>query len=116
MFYRDLGYMDAGATTYTFGGNSYENRVLVKEIRLNRICVFAGSSSGKRVEYAAAARELGRALARRRIGLVYGGARVGLMGTLADEVLSGGGHVIGVMPRRWSRRKWRTTVSPSSGS
>jgi uncharacterized protein (TIGR00730 family) len=65
---------------------------------MNRICVFAGSSSGKRVEYAAAARELGRALARRRIGLVYGGARVGLMGALADEVLSGGGHVIGVMP------------------
>jgi uncharacterized protein (TIGR00730 family) len=65
---------------------------------LKRICVFAGSNSGARVEYAAAARELGRTLAQRQIGLVYGGARVGLMGALADEALSGGGRVIGVMP------------------
>jgi uncharacterized protein (TIGR00730 family) len=65
---------------------------------LKRICVFAGSNSGARAEYVAAARELGRVLARRQLGLVYGGARVGLMGALADEALSGGAHVIGVMP------------------
>ena len=65
---------------------------------MKRICVFAGSNSGARGEYVAAAGELGRVLARRRLGLVYGGARVGLMGALADEALSGGGHVIGVMP------------------
>jgi uncharacterized protein (TIGR00730 family) len=65
---------------------------------LKSICVFAGSNSGARAEYAAAARELGRVLAQRKLGLVYGGARVGLMGALADEALSGGARVIGVMP------------------
>ena len=65
---------------------------------MKRICVFAGSNSGANAEYLAGARELGRALAERQIGLVYGGARVGLMGALADEALSGGGHVIGVIP------------------
>ena len=65
---------------------------------MNRICVFAGSSSGARAEYVAAARELGGVLARRKLGLVYGGARVGLMGALADAALAGGANVIGVMP------------------
>ena len=65
---------------------------------MNRICVFAGSNSGARGEYAAAAKALGRALAQAKLGLVYGGARVGLMGALADAALSGGGHVIGVIP------------------
>jgi hypothetical protein len=46
--------------------------------------------------HVAAARELGRVLAQRQLGVVYGGARVGLMGALADAALSGGGHVIGV--------------------
>lgn len=65
---------------------------------MNTICVFAGSSSGARADYVAAARALGRALLERELGLVYGGARVGLMGALANEVLAGGGSVIGVMP------------------
>src|SRR5438128_7748161 len=65
---------------------------------MKSICVFAGSNAGAKIEYAAAARELGRVLAQRRLGLVYGGARVGLMGVLADEALSEGAHVIGVMP------------------
>jgi uncharacterized protein (TIGR00730 family) len=65
---------------------------------LKRICVFAGSNSGANVEYAAAARELGRVLAARQLGLVFGGGRVGLMGALADAALSAGSHVIGVMP------------------
>jgi len=66
---------------------------------MKRICVFAGSSAGARPEYVAAASELGRVLATRGIGLVYGGARVGLMGAVADAVLAGGGSVIGVIPR-----------------
>jgi uncharacterized protein (TIGR00730 family) len=63
------------------------------------ICVFCGSSSGNRPEYENAARELGAVLAQADIGLVYGGGRVGLMGTLADSVLKSGGHVTGVIPR-----------------
>ncbi|WP_428268488.1 TIGR00730 family Rossman fold protein [Haliangium sp.] len=62
------------------------------------ICVFCGSSPGAREDYADAARALGDALARRGLGLVYGGARVGLMGTVADAALAGGAHVVGVIP------------------
>ena len=65
---------------------------------INRLCVFAGSKAGARPEYRAAAGDLGRLLAARGIGLVYGGARVGLMGVIADAVLSAGGSVTGVMP------------------
>ncbi|BFM07545.1 TIGR00730 family Rossman fold protein [Halioxenophilus aromaticivorans] len=62
------------------------------------LCVYCGSSPGAFEEYAAAARELGRVLAKRSITLVYGGAGIGIMGILADEVLANGGEVIGVMP------------------
>lgn len=65
---------------------------------MKRVCVFAGSSSGSRPEYLAAARDLGRVLASRGLGVVYGGARVGLMGALANEALARGAPVIGVMP------------------
>jgi uncharacterized protein (TIGR00730 family) len=65
---------------------------------IKRICVFAGSNAGARTEYRARARELGRMLAERDIGLVYGGARVGLMGVIADAALAAGGSVTGVMP------------------
>jgi uncharacterized protein (TIGR00730 family) len=64
-----------------------------------RICVFCGSSSGARPSYAEAAASLARHLAANRIAIVYGGARVGLMGTLADAALDAGGEVIGVIPR-----------------
>jgi uncharacterized protein (TIGR00730 family) len=64
------------------------------------ICVFCGSASGRAPAYAAAARELGRLLAKRGIGLVYGGGNVGLMGELADAVLDAGGRAIGVIPRQ----------------
>jgi uncharacterized protein (TIGR00730 family) len=66
---------------------------------MKRLCVFAGSSSGVRAEYRTVADEFGRLLALRGVGLVYGGARVGIMGTVADAVLAGGGQVIGVIPR-----------------
>lgn len=65
---------------------------------MKRVCVFAGSSPGRRSEYRQAAEALGQALLRRRLGLVYGGGRVGLMGVLADAVLAGTGEVIGVIP------------------
>ncbi|RMF64632.1 MAG: TIGR00730 family Rossman fold protein [Calditrichaeota bacterium] len=66
---------------------------------MKRICVYAGSSSGTREEFASVARELGALLAKTGIGVVYGGARVGLMGELAQAALSAGGEVIGVIPR-----------------
>ena len=65
---------------------------------MRRICVFCGSSQGNRPEYRAAAQEMAAELARRKIGLVYGGGNVGLMGVIADAVLGAGGDVQGVMP------------------
>jgi uncharacterized protein (TIGR00730 family) len=65
---------------------------------MQRICVFTGSSPGARPEYALAAQSLAAELVSRNVELVYGGARVGLMGVLADSVLELGGHVIGVLP------------------
>jgi uncharacterized protein (TIGR00730 family) len=67
---------------------------------MQRVCVFSGSSPGARPEYAVAAGALGAVLARRGLGLVYGGAKVGLMGVVADAVLAGGGEVIGIIPKR----------------
>lgn len=64
-----------------------------------RLCVFCGSSPGSEAAFGAAAGRLGRALAEAGIGLVYGGASVGLMGRLADSALAAGGEVIGVIPR-----------------
>jgi len=64
-----------------------------------RICVFCGSSSGARPSYAAAATALAQYLAANKIGVVYGGGRVGLMGILANAALEAGGEVIGVIPQ-----------------
>lgn len=69
---------------------------------LRRICVFCGSSAGARCEYRAAAHELAALLVAEGIGLVYGGASIGLMGVVADAVMSNGGEVIGVIPRQLS--------------
>ena len=63
-----------------------------------RVCVDCGSSSGANPIFVEAATALGTALAGAGIDLVYGGAKVGLMGAVADATLAGGGHVIGVMP------------------
>ncbi len=62
------------------------------------ICVFCGSSSGNDAVYARAAKELGAGLAKTNSSLIYGGAKIGLMGLLADEVMANGGTVIGVIP------------------
>lgn len=64
-----------------------------------RVCVFCGSSVGGAPVYAESARRLGEALARRKLGLVYGGGNIGLMGVIADAVLAQGGEVVGVIPR-----------------
>lgn len=63
-----------------------------------KIAVFCGSSSGNNPVYLEAARSLGKALARQQLDLVYGGAKVGLMGEVANSVIENGGRVFGVMP------------------
>lgn len=68
-------------------------------MELRRICVYCGSSEGRNAAYAVASERLGRLLAGQGIGLVYGGANVGLMRILADAAMAAGGDVIGVMPK-----------------
>ena len=65
---------------------------------MQRICVFCGSNAGHDPRYRAEAEGLGRLLAGRDIGLVYGGGNIGLMGAVADACLAAGGTVIGVIP------------------
>ncbi len=66
---------------------------------MDSVCVFCGSSPGARPAYTEATEDLGGLLAERGIRLVFGGASVGLMGRLADTVLSEGGEVVGVIPQ-----------------
>jgi uncharacterized protein (TIGR00730 family) len=66
---------------------------------VTRLCVFCGSSPGRDPAYLESAEAVGAELAERGIGVVYGGSRVGLMGALADTVLSRDGEIIGVIPR-----------------
>ncbi len=73
--------------------------------RLKWICVYCGARDGAREAYVEAARALAEALVESGIGLIYGGASVGVMGALADAVLDAGGDVIGVMPRTLSERE-----------
>jgi uncharacterized protein (TIGR00730 family) len=70
-----------------------------------RLCIFCGSSPGARPDYGAATEELAKLLAERGIGIVYGGASVGLMGLLADTALAAGGEVIGVIPAALQRKE-----------
>ncbi len=65
---------------------------------MRNCCVFCGTREGRDPAYRKAARELGLLLARRGIGLVYGGGNTGLMGAVADAVLEAGGEVTGVFP------------------
>jgi uncharacterized protein (TIGR00730 family) len=62
------------------------------------VAVYCAAANGVRPEYKSVAEELGRALALRGLGLIYGGAKVGLMGAVADATLAAGGHVVGVIP------------------
>jgi uncharacterized protein (TIGR00730 family) len=72
---------------------------------MKTVCVFCGSRGGSRPSYKAAARSMGSALARRRLRLVYGGGRVGLMGALAGAALEEGGEVVGVIPKALVERE-----------
>jgi uncharacterized protein (TIGR00730 family) len=72
---------------------------------MRRVCVFCGSSPGKNPAYLESARAMGRTLAARGIGLVYGGGSVGLMGALADAALADGAEVVGVIPRALQLRE-----------
>ncbi len=62
------------------------------------VAVFCAAADGSRPEYRQAAEQTGRALAMRGWGLIYGGAKVGCMGAVADAAMSAGGHVVGVIP------------------
>ncbi len=66
---------------------------------MKSLCVFCGSSFGSDPTFVEVARTLGRSLADQKVTLVYGGANVGLMGTVADSALEHGGQVIGVLPK-----------------
>jgi uncharacterized protein (TIGR00730 family) len=66
---------------------------------MKSLCVFCGSSPGNRPAYAELAVRTGELIARSGLSLVYGGGRVGLMGTLADAALAAGGRVVGVIPQ-----------------
>ena len=68
-------------------------------IIMNRIVVFCGSSLGFKPIYKEAAVELGNYFAHNKIGLVYGGGKIGMMGALADTILAQNGEVIGVIPK-----------------
>ena len=68
-------------------------------MKIEKICVYCGSSPGKNPAYAHAAASLATALCERGIGLVYGGAAVGVMGAIADAVLEAGGEAVGVIPK-----------------
>ncbi|PIN10493.1 hypothetical protein CDL12_16915 [Handroanthus impetiginosus] len=67
--------------------------------RFKRVCVFCGSSSGKRDCYRDAALDLGKELVTKRLDLVYGGGSIGLMGLVSQAVHGGGGHVLGIIPK-----------------
>jgi uncharacterized protein (TIGR00730 family) len=75
--------------------------------RLSAVCVYAGSRLGTDPAYKLAATELGRGVAERGIGLVYGGGNVGIMGAMADAALAAGGRVVGVIPRFLEEREAR---------
>jgi len=72
---------------------------------MRKVCVFCGSRSGIKPVYEQAAIALGQTLAKNKIAVVYGGAKSGLMGVLADTVLSLDGQVIGVMPKALADRE-----------
>lgn len=72
---------------------------------MKRLCVFCGANAGNGPRYREAAEALGHALVRAGIGLVYGGAGIGLMGIIADTVRNAGGEVIGVIPQTLVERE-----------
>src|SRR3954470_9327505 len=74
-------------------------------IKMKRICVFCGSNFGANEEFSQAARDLAAALVEAKIGLVFGGSNVGLMGMISRSMREGGGEVIGVIPRAFAEKE-----------
>ena len=72
---------------------------------MKRLCVFCGSNPGRHPEYTAVAEQLGRLLAEKNIGLVYGGSSLGVMGAVSNAALAGGAEVIGVIPSALATRE-----------
>ena len=66
---------------------------------MKKLCVFCGSASGNNPKYIELGKKIGELLVKNNVALVYGGASIGLMGAIADSVLSNGGKVIGVIPK-----------------
>ncbi|XP_024372579.1 cytokinin riboside 5'-monophosphate phosphoribohydrolase LOG4 [Physcomitrium patens] len=77
----------------------YAEKMMLPSKRFKKICVFCGSSSGKKGVFSNEALNLGRELVIRNIDLVYGGGSIGLMGQVAQTVEAGGGKVCGVIPK-----------------
>jgi uncharacterized protein (TIGR00730 family) len=91
--------------TFTRGRavGSMERTIYAQQVQ--RVCVFCGSSPGARPEYTDATEDFGQLLVEQGVTLVFGGATVGLMGRLADTVLSEGGEAIGVIPQSLVERE-----------
>jgi uncharacterized protein (TIGR00730 family) len=71
---------------------------MANQRKTRRVAVYCGSSNGSSPAFLAEAQALGTAIAQAKLGMVYGGASVGLMGAVADAALAGGAEVIGVLP------------------
>jgi uncharacterized protein (TIGR00730 family) len=72
---------------------------------IKSICIYCGSSPGRQQAYADAAVSLAESLVKRNLRLVYGGAAIGIMGRVADQVLQLGGEVIGVIPKALAHKE-----------
>lgn len=68
-------------------------------LRMSRVCIFCGAHAGTNEHYRLLAAEVAGAIHAAGFGIVYGGGRIGLMGSLADAMLALGGEVVGVIPR-----------------
>lgn len=81
-----------------FSVRYFRRNLMTDSNSIQSICVYCGSSHGRQAIYTETAQALGELLAERGLRLIYGGAKVGLMGVVADAALSKGGEVIGVIP------------------
>jgi len=84
----------------------------VSRHRIQRVCVYCGSSAGRREAYGEAAERFGAALAAARVGLVYGGGGTGMMGRVAAAVTSAGGEATGIIPRHLVERERADASAP----
>lgn len=75
--------------------------------RIKNVCVYCGASPRAAAHYTTLAQQVGKVLVENNLGLVYGGGRMGLMGTVADSVLEGGGQAIGIIPKHLQDREER---------